>query len=113
MRRLVVLAFVVAVSGFSSSLLSQTTAQEYFDSGHEKEIKSDFDGALADYNRASELDPKFAGAYVARGDLKGFYNGDDDGAIADSHRAIELDPKNASTYVWRGNFENSRGNKDL
>src|SRR5262249_42022716 len=35
--------------------------------GIAKQAKSDFDGAIADYNRALELDPNFAIAYADRG----------------------------------------------
>ena len=40
------------------------TAADYNNRGIAKVGKSDFDGAIADYNRALELDPKFAIAYA-------------------------------------------------
>ena len=43
------------------------TAADYNNRGIAKVGKGDFDGAIADYNRALELDPKFAIAYADRG----------------------------------------------
>jgi len=86
-----------------------------------REAKGDLDGAIADYDRAIELDPKLAISYhnrvlaqKAKGDLdagivrgfsptRGEYyinrgitkegKGDHDGAIADYNRALELAAK--------------------
>jgi len=43
------------------------TAADYNNRGIAKVGKGDVDGAIADYNRALELDPKFAIAYADRG----------------------------------------------
>ncbi len=68
--------------------------------GQEKEKAKDITGALADYNRAIELDPKAAYAYDARGTLKSNSN-DIKGAMADYNQAIELDPTKGLYYVSR------------
>ena len=63
--------------------------------------KEDYDRAIADYDKALELDPKDATAYNNRGftyDKKGDY----DKAIADYNKALELDPKDATAYNNRG-----------
>jgi lipoprotein NlpI len=77
------------------------TAADYNNRGIGKVAKGDFDGAIADYSRALELDPKFAAAYRRRGIAKQA-NSDFDGAIADYNRALELDPKLAIAYADRG-----------
>ena len=80
-------------------------------SGVEKLNKRDYDGAIADFNSALELDPKYALAYNYRGDAKQ-NKGDLDGAIADYNRAIELDPKNGVTYLGRGYAKRTKGDHD-
>ena len=61
----------------------------------------ELDAAIADDDKAIEIDPDFADAYAARSaaDLS---KEDDDQAIADASKAIELDPRNAVAYGNRG-----------
>src|SRR6266545_3627431 len=107
------LAFVLSLM-LTAVAAAQTSAfaSYYNNRGLAREAKGDLDGAIADFNRAIELDPKLAISYhnrglaqKAKGDQDGAipnYNnrgitkegkGDHDGAIADYSRAIELDPK--------------------
>jgi tetratricopeptide (TPR) repeat protein len=65
-----------------------------------KRRKGDLNGAIADYNRTIELDPKYAIAYGNRANAKG-EKGDLDGAIADYTRGIELNPKDSKDYSYR------------
>ena len=57
-------------------------AAAYTNRGLAKYELEDYEGAIADYDRAIELKPKFAEAYYNRGVAKGFL-GDHEGAIAD------------------------------
>ena len=62
--------------------------------------KKEYDKAIADYDEAIRLDPKYAVAYHNRGNawyLKHEY----DKAIADYGEAIRLEPKYASAYNMR------------
>ncbi|MDP2731016.1 MAG: tetratricopeptide repeat protein, partial [Dehalococcoidales bacterium] len=60
-----------------------------------------YDLAIADYNKAIELDPKNANAYLNR--AFAYYNNKQyDLAIADYNKVIELDPKNGYVYNNRG-----------
>src|SRR5206468_3188053 len=62
--------------------------------------RRDWDGAIADFDRALQFDPKLAQAYDTRGVAKE-QKGELDGAIADCNRAIELNPKLAGAYLNR------------
>jgi tetratricopeptide (TPR) repeat protein len=74
-------------------------------------LKGDYDWAIADLDKAIELDPKNAIAYDARGSAYG-YNGDYDRAIFDLDKAIELNPNFANTYRNRGNAYEHKGDHD-
>jgi tetratricopeptide (TPR) repeat protein len=72
-------------------------ADAYFSQGIAYRNKDEHDRAIADYNKAIEIDPKLAAAYRSRGNAyadKGEY----DRAIMDYTKAIEIDPKYASAY---------------
>jgi len=61
---------------------------DYFSSAMEKQSQGDFDGAIADLDRAVELTHE-ASIYVQRAEVKQ-KKGDLDGAIADCDRALQL-----------------------
>ncbi len=59
--------------------------------GLAREKQGDLDGALADYGKAIELDPRSSFAYSNRSSARA-RRGDHEGAIADAAEAIELAP---------------------
>jgi len=70
-----------------------------------------YDRAITDFNKAIELNPKYAAAYADRGQAYrelGNYNQ----ALADSNKAIELDQKNPFFHLYRGNTYDGLGNYD-
>jgi tetratricopeptide (TPR) repeat protein len=71
-------------------------------------FKGDNDRAIADYNEAIRLDPKYAFAYNGRGNAWQ----DNDRAIADYNEAIRLDPKYSRAYSNRGNAYQAKGDND-
>jgi tetratricopeptide (TPR) repeat protein len=73
-------------------LTAQDSGEALFNRAIEKYQKKDFQGALADINEFIRLNPKFALAYVLRGDIKDDMK-DPQGAIADYTKAISLDSK--------------------
>ena len=68
--------------------------------------------AIADFNKAIELDPNFGRAYANRA-LVHRRNGDTEQAFADYNRAIQADPSYAAAYVGRGNIYRQQGQLDL
>ena len=64
-------------------------------------LKEQWDEGIAQYNKALELNPRFAIAYRTRGFAycgKGKY----DRAVSDFNKAIELNPMYADAYLCRG-----------
>ncbi|HEY9702682.1 MAG TPA: tetratricopeptide repeat protein, partial [Allocoleopsis sp.] len=76
--------------------------QDFFSLGYQKLELGDYQGAIADYNSAIELNPNYTIAYNNRGNayrnLKEYQK-----AIADYNRAIELNPNYTIAYNNRGN----------
>ena len=77
------------------------SAKFYFDRAFKKGEKGDHYGAISDFTKVIELNPKDAVAYYNRGwnkgKLKDYY-----GAISDYNKAIEIDPNDKSAYYNRG-----------
>ena len=61
----------------------------------------DWQGAIADYTKAIEINPYDADAYNNRGNARKNL-GDKEGAIADYNKAIEINPYDAAAYGNRG-----------
>jgi tetratricopeptide (TPR) repeat protein len=79
--------------------------------GIEKGKNGDLDGAIADFNRAIELDPKDDAPYYNRAQAKRLKK-DTAGAIADYTRAIELGSTNPAAYNNRGNARADNNDPD-
>ncbi|MDA9347062.1 tetratricopeptide repeat protein [bacterium] len=80
---------------------SKRTKISYFEIGLAKFNLKDYRGAIADYTRVIEIDPKYPKAYFNRGHSKGLLE-NYRGAIADYTKAIEIDPNDAAAYCNRG-----------
>ena len=76
------------------AIVHHTTGRSYFD-------KRQWDKAIAEYNEAIELDPKYADAYFNRGNAN-YNKGQYDQAIDDYTKAIEINPGLADAYANRG-----------
>jgi tetratricopeptide (TPR) repeat protein len=90
---------------------TQLSALDWFLRGNDWYENGDPDRAIADYNRAIEINPNFADVYNNRGlawDIKGDY----DRAIADYSKAIEIDPRFSDPYNNRGIVWDIKGDYD-
>ena len=77
-----------------------TDANGFHDRGNRHSRNGSYGLAIADYNKAIELDPSFAEAHYNRG--FSFYEiGRNEESIADFTRAIELNPNDARYYGQR------------
>ena len=86
-------------------------ADDRFSRGKAKFWRGDTNGAMAEFNRVIELDPKYIDAYPNRAFLRQA-RGDLDGAIADYTKAIELKPGHVLAYSNRGNTRQLKGDLD-
>lgn len=84
-------------------------AAAYIRAANAKMNRGDYDGAIADCDRAIALDPDDPGGCNIRGMSK-WRKGDHDDAIADFDRAIELDPEHGMAYHIRGMIKGDQGN---
>ena len=82
-------------------------ASSLLDLAKEKATRGDFQGALADCDRAIELEPKLGAVWVNRAIVRGLLK-DPDGARADYDRAIELDPRQMTAWAGRATIRLSK-----
>jgi tetratricopeptide (TPR) repeat protein len=91
-----------------NALASERNAKYYYQSGNVKYDRGDYQGAIADYTRAIELNPNFDKAYfnraLAKHDL-----GDYSAAIADYSKSLKILPNNPKTYYSRGLSKDNLG----
>jgi tetratricopeptide (TPR) repeat protein len=95
---------ILSVVLTTCSSCSKPDAEKFFNAGGYKFISGDNTGALADFNKAIQIDPNYVKAYSNRGLVKDALK-DEAGAIADYNKAIELDPKYQFAYYNRANAE--------
>ena len=84
---------------FVSTGYSQT-AREYLNQGNAKRQLKDFRGAIADFTKVIEINPKDKWIYYTRGEAKIGIK-DYNGAIEDFNKALELDSENSLAFSDR------------
>jgi tetratricopeptide (TPR) repeat protein len=94
-----------------ASSTSEQSGEDLVNRGIEKAKNGDLDGAIADFNRAIELNPKDDAPYYNRAQAKRLKN-DTAGAIADYTRAIEVGSTNPAAYNNRGNARAENNDRD-
>lgn len=79
-----------AIAAYTKAIDIEPHSWAYNNRGIARRDLGDIQGAMADFNRAIELDPDYAAAYDSRGNARRDL-GDRQGATADFNRATELD----------------------
>jgi len=95
----------------ASSPATEESGENLVNRGIEKAKNGDLDGAMADFDRAIEIDPKDDAPYYNRAQAKRLKK-DTTGAIADYTRAIELGSTNPAAYNNRGNARAENNDRD-
>lgn len=91
--------------------IASQTAINYF-KGIAHSIKGQHDQAIPYYNKAIEINPRFANAYFSRGVASAEGKGQYDKAISDYNKAIEINPGFAKAIALRGYAYYSKGEYD-
>ncbi len=99
-----------AIAIYSAVINKQPEAFAYNNRGAAKLDLGNNQGAILDFDRAININPKFAGAYFNRGNAKSDL-GNKQEAIIDFDRAIDINPKFADAYCKRGNAKYKLGDK--
>jgi tetratricopeptide (TPR) repeat protein len=94
-----------------SSPANEESVEDLVQRGIEKGKAGDLDGAIADFTRAMELNPKDDAPYYNRAQAKRLKK-DAAGAITDYTRAIELGSTNPAAYNNRGNARAENNDRD-
>lgn len=84
----------------SGRLSGEPLAQVHYSRGIEWAAKGDMDRAIADYDAALRINPKYADALFNRGHAWGA-KGETDRALADYDAVLKLSPKDASAHAAR------------
>lgn len=90
-------------------IFPSSTPRGYYNRGVTYHYKDNYQLALMDYNKAIEINHKYADAYNNRGDIY-YILGNYQMAIKDFSKVIEIDPDNADAYFNLGNAYNRIGN---
>ncbi|MBZ9786995.1 tetratricopeptide repeat protein [Psychroflexus sp. CAK57W] len=105
------LGFTDAQKFIDKNCKHNKTAKEYFDDAVLKENNKNYKGAIADYDKSLEINPKSVKAYNNRGNVKSSLK-DYKGAISDFNKAIAINPKDVFAYCNRGIVKTKMKNYD-
>jgi tetratricopeptide (TPR) repeat protein len=84
----------------------------HFDRAFAWKSKGDVDRAIADFDEAIRIDPKYADAFFERGRTFADNKHDRDRAIADFTEALRLNPRLAAALRYRGDEYRRKGDYD-
>jgi tetratricopeptide (TPR) repeat protein len=105
-------AGIAACTRLENSGPKGASAEVYKNRGNAWYVRTNYDAAISDYDKAINRNPRFTDAYHDRG-LAWFKRGDFERAVKDFSDAIRLDPKRTRAYNDRGLALYNKGEYDL
>jgi tetratricopeptide (TPR) repeat protein len=111
MLRVILLFLFLVLPSSNHSFAADTDAGGHHDRGIKLYMKGNVRGAIDEFTRAIEIDPRFDRAYTNRG-IMWMETGDYDKAITDINRAIEINPQQFAAFNSRGNALRFKGEFD-
>ena len=103
-RRTIAIAAALSVLALGSPLITANAnplARQYYDQGLDKYDSGNYQGAIADFNKAIEIDSQNSYAYYYRAYARDWLE-DCQGAIDDYTKAIEINPQDEFVYTFLG-----------
>ena len=91
-------ALATAAVVLSTQAAHAQSAGDYVNAGVEKGKSGDFQGAIADFTKAIEINPQDADAYTNRGSAKQAL-GDNQGACVDVKKAVSLGHQGTAQWL--------------
>jgi tetratricopeptide (TPR) repeat protein len=88
-------------------LKTPSNDSEFYARGLAHDVLGNYDGAIADFDKALQLDPRRAAIYASRGNAYEAKN-DYEHAIANFDRAIQLEPNRKRAYLDRARLFSSK-----
>lgn len=101
-----------ALVAFEEALKTAENPDIYSDRGVLFIHKNDKEKAMADFNKAIDLQPDYSFRYSARAYAHEYF-GDTESSVADYEKAIELDPNDAVAYNNLGLMQEKLGYKQM
>ena len=109
-KRTVALVILTTFLSFGN-IFSQVTTEDFSQKGIEYFQNDLLDKAIAEFNKAIEIDPKEAKNYFMRGFVYQ-KKGNFELAISDYNKVVEINPKNINAYLNRGSAYDQKGDPE-
>ncbi len=108
---LLVVMVLLLAAGCATMQTDLNDAFAYNNRGVAYRSKGQYDQAISDFNKALEINPRYARAHYNRGNTY-YQMGRYDQAISDYNKALEINPRHAKAYNNRGVAYESTGQYD-
>jgi tetratricopeptide (TPR) repeat protein/S1-C subfamily serine protease len=104
--------YALALSAIGEAIKLSPRAAFYSNRGNLYALQQKWELALADYNKATDINPNYVEAYINRGSLY-FDQQKLELALTDFNKAIARNPQLANAYYNRGNLYSKQQKRDL